>query len=98
MPPKSSSVSAKACAIVSDEDDASGGGATSVSNNAIASHSGPRNLPPDGTTFSQINLEGSAGAELRPTLPAYGYWNAQFYQPSAGYVRYIRVKMATLRK
>jgi hypothetical protein len=43
---------------------------------AAASNSKPRNLPPDGTTFSQISL----GKRLEQTLPAYGYWNVQFYQ------------------
>jgi hypothetical protein len=38
----------------------------------------PRNLPPDGTTFNQITL----GKRLEQTLPAYGYWNVQFYQVS----------------
>jgi len=42
----------------------------------------PRNLPPDGTTFNQISL----GKRLEQTLPAYGYWNVQFYQMEAAFV------------
>ena len=44
----------------------------------------PRNLPPDGTTFNQISL----GKRLEQTLPAYGYWNVQFYQMEPGYVNF----------
>jgi hypothetical protein len=42
----------------------------------------PRNLPPDGTTFNQISL----GKRLEQTLPAYGYWNVQFYQMESAFV------------
>ena len=47
-----------------------------------SSNKNPRNLPPDGTTFNQISL----GKRLEQTLPAYGYWNVQFYQMEAAFV------------
>ena len=43
-----------------------------------------RNLPPDGTTFHQISL--GPKQRLSQTIPAYGYWNVQFYQMEAAYV------------
>jgi hypothetical protein len=46
----------------------------------------PRNLPPDGTTFNQISL--GPKQRLIQTLPAYGYWNVQFYQMEAAYVHF----------
>ena len=49
----------------------------------------PRNLPPDGTSFRQISLGASGGGvSLSPTVAAYGYWNAQFFHASPGYVRF----------
>jgi hypothetical protein len=84
IPPKSSSVSAKACAIVSDGDDDED--TIDPQQSPLPTH--PRNLPPDGTSFSQISLGSSESAVLSPTLPAYGYWNAQFYQSTPGYVRF----------
>ena len=35
----------------------------------------------------QISL-GASGVSLSPTVAAYGYWNAQFFHASAGYVRF----------
>ena len=43
-----------------------------------------RNLPPDGTTFHQISL--GPKQRLSQTIPAYGYWNVQFYHMEAAYV------------
>ncbi|XP_060530352.1 teneurin-m isoform X2 [Cylas formicarius] len=50
---------------------------------------GPRtfpaqSFPPDGTTFSQIAL----GQRLSKEIPPYGYWNMQFYQSEAAYVKF----------
>ncbi|XP_078038060.1 teneurin transmembrane protein Ten-m isoform X2 [Augochlora pura] len=41
-------------------------------------------FPPDGTTFAQINL----GEKLSKEIPPYSYWNMQFYQSEAAYVRF----------
>ena len=41
-------------------------------------------MPPDGTTFNQISL----GDRLVQELPAYGYWNVQFYQMEPGFVNF----------
>jgi hypothetical protein len=49
-----------------------------------AAAAGARNVPPDATSFNQITLSES----LVQTIPAYGYWNVQFYQPEAGYVNF----------
>ncbi|XP_065347700.1 teneurin-m isoform X4 [Cloeon dipterum] len=43
-----------------------------------------RTFPPDGTTFSLIQL----GQKLSQTIPQYGYWNMQFYRPEAAYVKF----------
>ncbi|XP_071453131.1 teneurin-m isoform X1 [Hetaerina americana] len=43
-----------------------------------------RTFPPDGTTFSQISL----GQKLSKEVPPYGYWNMQFYQSEAAYVKF----------
>ncbi|RZF37225.1 hypothetical protein LSTR_LSTR014116 [Laodelphax striatellus] len=43
-----------------------------------------RSFPPDGTTFSQIVL----GQKLTNEIAAYGYWNMQFYQSEAAYVKF----------
>nr|XP_015834532.1 PREDICTED: teneurin-m isoform X6 [Tribolium castaneum] len=43
-----------------------------------------QSFPPDGTTFSQISL----GQRLSKEIPPYGYWNMQFYQSEAAYVRF----------
>ncbi|XP_059482465.1 teneurin-m isoform X2 [Neocloeon triangulifer] len=43
-----------------------------------------RTFPPDGTTFSQISL----GQKLSQTIPQYGYWNMQFYQSEAAYIKF----------
>nr|CAD7592846.1 unnamed protein product [Timema genevievae] len=43
-----------------------------------------RSFPPDGTTFSQISL----GQKLSKDIPAYSYWNMQFYQSEAAYVKF----------
>ncbi|CAG9856806.1 unnamed protein product [Phyllotreta striolata] len=43
-----------------------------------------QSFPPDGTTFSQISL----GQRLSKEIPAYGYWNMQFYQSEAAYVQF----------
>ncbi|KAL4707465.1 hypothetical protein ACJJTC_000109 [Scirpophaga incertulas] len=41
-------------------------------------------FPPDGTTFIQINL----GEKLNKEIPPYSYWNMQFYQSEASYVKF----------
>ena len=41
-------------------------------------------MPPDGTTFNQISL----GDQLEQELPAYGYWNVQFYKDEPGFVNF----------
>lgn len=43
-----------------------------------------RTAPPDGTTFAQVTVGDKAEGEL----PAFGYWNVQFYHPRAAYVRF----------
>ncbi|XP_020281909.1 teneurin-m isoform X3 [Pseudomyrmex gracilis] len=43
-----------------------------------------RSFPPDGTTFAQVGL----GQKLSKEIPPYGYWNMQFYQSEAAYVRF----------
>ncbi|XP_034946583.1 teneurin-m isoform X3 [Chelonus insularis] len=43
-----------------------------------------RSFPPDGTTFAQVAL----GQHLSKEIPAYSYWNMQFYQSEAAYVRF----------
>lgn len=43
-----------------------------------------RSFPPDGTTFSQISL----GQKLTKEIPAYSYWNMQFYQSEPAYVKF----------
>jgi hypothetical protein len=43
-----------------------------------------RTFPPDGTTFSQIAL----GQKLSESIPQYGYWNMQFYQSEAAYIKF----------
>ena len=53
---------------------------------ATAKESQPRNLPPDGTTFHQISL--GPKQRLSQLIPAYGYWNVQFYQMEAAYVHF----------
>ncbi|XP_075972353.1 teneurin transmembrane protein Ten-m isoform X2 [Anticarsia gemmatalis] len=41
-------------------------------------------FPPDGTTFKQITL----GEKLSKEIPPYSYWNMQFYQTQASYVKF----------
>ncbi|XP_075234226.1 teneurin transmembrane protein Ten-m isoform X2 [Lycorma delicatula] len=43
-----------------------------------------RSFPPDGTTFSQIIL----GQKLTNEIAPYSYWNMQFYQSEAAYVKF----------
>ncbi|XP_034187283.2 teneurin transmembrane protein Ten-m isoform X3 [Osmia lignaria lignaria] len=43
-----------------------------------------RSFPPDGTTFAQVGL----GQKLSKEIPPYSYWNMQFYQSEAAYVRF----------
>lgn len=43
-----------------------------------------QSFPPDGTTFSQVSL----GQRLSKEIPPYGYWNMQFYQSEAAYVKF----------
>lgn len=43
-----------------------------------------KSFPPDGTTFGQITL----GQKLSKNIPGYGYWNMQFYQSEAAYVKF----------
>ncbi len=94
--------SAKACAVVVDEQASSSSSeeAAAASSSSIVVQQQPhlslnpdleakekaRNLPPDGTTFRQISL--GPKQRLSQTLPAYGYWNVQFYQMEAAYVHF----------
>lgn len=55
-----------------------------VENLDLASLGEARNVPPEATSFAQIDL----GQPLEKIIAAYGYWNVQFYQPSAGYVNF----------
>ncbi|KAK5644102.1 hypothetical protein RI129_007947 [Pyrocoelia pectoralis] len=43
-----------------------------------------QSFPPDGTTFSQISL----GQRLSKEILPYSYWNMQFYQSEAAYVKF----------
>ncbi|XP_060800606.1 teneurin-m isoform X2 [Amyelois transitella] len=43
-----------------------------------------QSFPPDGTTFKQITL----GEKLSKEIPPYSYWNMQFYQSEASYVKF----------
>ncbi|OWR52466.1 putative odd Oz protein [Danaus plexippus plexippus] len=43
-----------------------------------------QSFPPDGTTFKQITL----GEKLSKEIPPYSYWNMQFYQSEAAYVKF----------
>ncbi|XP_011867432.1 PREDICTED: teneurin-m isoform X3 [Vollenhovia emeryi] len=43
-----------------------------------------RSFPPDGTTFAQVGL----GQKLSEEILPYSYWNMQFYQSEAAYVRF----------
>ncbi|XP_072158624.1 teneurin-m isoform X3 [Bemisia tabaci] len=43
-----------------------------------------RSFPPDGTTFAQISI----GLKLSNEIPPYGYWNMQFYQSEAAYIKF----------
>nr|XP_050846417.1 teneurin-m isoform X5 [Vespula vulgaris] len=43
-----------------------------------------RSFPPDGTTFAQVGLGQKLSKEIQP----YSYWNMQFYQSEAAYVRF----------
>ncbi|XP_052737903.1 teneurin-m isoform X4 [Bicyclus anynana] len=43
-----------------------------------------QSFPPDGTTFTQITL----GEKLSKEIPPYSYWNMQFYQSEAAYVKF----------
>lgn len=43
-----------------------------------------RSFPPDGTTFAQVGL----GQKLSKEILPYSYWNMQFYQSEAAYVRF----------
>lgn len=43
-----------------------------------------KSFPPDGTTFGQISL----GQKLSKVIPAYSYWNMQFYQSESAYVKF----------
>ncbi|XP_053599980.1 teneurin-m isoform X3 [Plodia interpunctella] len=43
-----------------------------------------QSFPPDGTTFKQITL----GEKLSKEIPPYSYWNMQFYQSEATYVKF----------
>ncbi|XP_059059480.1 teneurin-m [Achroia grisella] len=57
--------------------------------NSPSSGSGARtfpaqSFPPDGTTFKQITL----GEKLSKEIPPYSYWNMQFYQSEASYVKF----------
>ena len=94
--------SAKACAVLVEDtakeannnknNKKASASASIAASNVIPSSSSenaadqPRNLPPDGTTFNQISL--GPKQRLSHTLPAYGYWNVQFYQMEAAYVHF----------
>ena len=90
--------SAKACAVLVEDtakeannNKKASASASIAASNVIPSSSEnveqqPRNLPPDGTTFNQISL--GPKQRLSHTLPAYGYWNVQFYQMEAAYVHF----------
>ncbi|XP_026326587.1 teneurin-m isoform X2 [Hyposmocoma kahamanoa] len=41
-------------------------------------------FPPDGTTFKEISL----GDKLSNEIPPYSYWNVQFFQSEASYVKF----------
>ncbi|KAG6464106.1 hypothetical protein O3G_MSEX014276 [Manduca sexta] len=43
-----------------------------------------QSFPPDGTTFKQITLGEKLSKEIHP----YSYWNMQFYQSQAAYVKF----------
>lgn len=43
-----------------------------------------RSFPPDGTTFSQIQL----GQKLSKTIDPYSYWNMQFYLAEPAYIKF----------
>ena len=43
-----------------------------------------RTFPPDGTTFSQV----TQGVKTSKAVPAFSYWNMQFYQAEATYVKF----------
>ena len=90
----SSYQSAKACAVLVDDDPSSASSSAAAASSAPSSSlpknpalagSEPRSLPPDGTSFKQIEL---GPKKLTQVIPAYGYWNVQFYQPEAGYVNF----------
>lgn len=56
-----------------------------INNYIIGPHTFPaQTFPPDGTTFKQINL----GEKLSKEIPPYSYWNMQFYQTQASYVKF----------
>ncbi|XP_059080009.1 teneurin-m-like [Tigriopus californicus] len=76
--------SAKACAVLAESEDGGQDISTSSQQLSVSSMGTqlPRNLPPDGTSFRQIAL----GKSLNQAIPAYGYWNIQFYQSEASYV------------
>ena len=65
---------------------ASGGAAGAAMVASGNSKEQARNLPPDGTTFRQISL--GPKQRLSQSIPAYGYWNVQFYQMEAAYVHF----------
>lgn len=43
-----------------------------------------QSFPPDGTTFAPIAL----GQKVSKEIPPYSYWNMQFYQSEAAYVKF----------
>lgn len=43
-----------------------------------------QSFPPDGTTFAPISL----GQKVSKEIPPYSYWNMQFYQSEAAYVKF----------
>lgn len=58
---------------------------TNEINNFIGARTFPaQTFPPDGTTFIQIKL----GEKLSKEIPPYSYWNVQFYQSEASYVKF----------
>ncbi|XP_071744523.1 teneurin-m isoform X2 [Lepeophtheirus salmonis] len=55
-----------------------------LSESLSSDQSRPRNLPPDGTTFKQINVNERYSHSISP----YGYLNLQFYRKNDGYVSF----------
>ncbi|XP_044730762.1 teneurin-m isoform X2 [Chrysoperla carnea] len=77
------SATGSSTATSSNTNSATGSG-TTTSNAGGAKTFPARSFPPDGTTFAQIAL----GQRLSKEIPPYSYWNMQFYQSEAAYVKF----------